>query len=225
MDANEEREILIGFSEGKMCYKVYCMAKKTAVRVSDVTLIQRNDEKLFIDQDRIYMEKIDIYLATKHRSTIKTKVIKKPNLFMKTLRKEMIKHEINDNINRSTKNTHNQLYTNSKLDLGIGANDNNKFDVNVDVKEDNPISVSKITIKLANVHVPTISISPAKFSSGKLGRPRGSKYKIKEKVETNNCASIQPIKQDEGKDAKITRKEVAMIADEVNIRRRLFKGF
>lgn len=68
-------------------------------------------------------------------------------------------------------------------------------DLNVYVKEDTPISVTKISIKSANVRVPKIAITPAKMPKGKLGRPRGSQNKPKAKVETKNGSSIQPIKR------------------------------
>lgn len=70
-------------------------------------------------------------------------------------------------------------------------------------------------MKPANVRVPTISITTANIPKGKLGRPRGSKSTPKENVENKDGASIQPIKQKEGKDDNLTVKEVEMIADEV----------
>lgn len=121
-------------------------------------------------------------------------------------RKEIINQKITDKIINSTNNAHTQVDTNSKIDFGIGGNDRIKVDVNVDVKEDTPISFPKITINPTNVRVSKISITPTKIPEGKLRRPRGSKNDPNAKVETKNGALIQPIKIDKGKDSNITIK-------------------
>lgn len=87
LDVTAESGILIGFSEGDMSYKVNCMATKSVVYARDPTFIEGNDEQLFIDEYIIEMEEKSIYLKTKHRTTINTKVIKKSNLFFKTITK------------------------------------------------------------------------------------------------------------------------------------------
>lgn len=56
-----------------MCYKVYRFSKKSEVQERDITFIEGNDEKIFIDEDRIEMEERNIDLATKHRSKRKKK--------------------------------------------------------------------------------------------------------------------------------------------------------
>ena len=53
LDVTSERGIMVGLSEGDMCYQIYCSATNAIIQARDVTFIEDYDEQLYVDEERV----------------------------------------------------------------------------------------------------------------------------------------------------------------------------